>query len=115
VLESGGKNIMKRITSIVPVELLEKLEKCLRATGVPGMTVDEVRGFGEHANFFSRDLMRSNVRIEIYISESKLDSTIQAIVDFAQQEHTPAGILVIESVERMINLNDGTEILAKVD
>ena len=88
---------MKRITVIVPTELSEKLEKCLRSSGVPGMTVNEVRGFGEHADFFKRDLMRSNVRVETYLGEARLGAVVEAIV-FAQEEHTPAGILVVESV-----------------
>jgi nitrogen regulatory protein PII len=41
---------IKRITAIVPTYQLIDLEKCLRAAGVPGMTIDSVRRFGEHGH-----------------------------------------------------------------
>jgi len=38
---------------IVPRILLPGLEDCLRVAGVPGMSIDNVRGFGEHAHMKS--------------------------------------------------------------
>lgn len=104
---------IKRITTIVPMDFLDSLEKCLRATGVPGMTIDNVRGFGEHANYFSNDLLRSNVRIEVYIGERRCEEVCEAICKFAKETHTSAGILVIESVDRLIDLNTGQDVLAE--
>lgn len=103
---------IRRITTIVPTEFLGEFEKCLRSAGVPGMTIDNVRGFGEHANYFSSDLLRSNVRIEVYIGNDRCDEVCEAIRDFAQETHTSAGILVVESVDRLIDLNSGNEVLA---
>jgi nitrogen regulatory protein PII len=103
---------IKRITTIVPTDFLDKFEKCLRAAGVPGMTIDNVRGFGEHANYFSSDLLRSNVRIEVYIGNDRCDEVCEAICNFAQETHTSAGILAVESIDRLIDLNSGSEVLA---
>ena len=103
---------IKRITTIVPTDFLDKFEKCLRSTGVPGMTIDNVRGFGEHANYFSSNLLRSNVRIEVYIGNDRCDEVCEAICKFARETHTTAGILAIEPVDRLIDLNSGNEILA---
>jgi nitrogen regulatory protein PII len=41
---------IKRITAIVPTYQLIDLETCLRVAGVPGMTIDSVRGLGEHGH-----------------------------------------------------------------
>lgn len=103
---------IKRITTIVPVDYLEDYERCLRGAGVPGMTIDNVRGFGEHANYFSADLLRSNVRIEVYVSEERCDVVSEAIKCFASETHTTAGILVIETIDRLIDLNTGNDVLA---
>jgi nitrogen regulatory protein P-II 1 len=94
------------------MDYLDGLERCLRAAGVPGMTIDNVKGFGEHANYFSDDLLRSNVRIEVYVGEDRCDEVSEAIGCFAAESHTTAGILVIESVDRLIDLNTGTDVLA---
>lgn len=102
----------ERISIIVPLSLLDTLEKYLRASGVPGMTVDEVRGFGEHANFFSRDLMRSNFRVEVYLDADRVQAVIGDAVGFARDQHAAAGILAVESVERMVNLNNGEPIMS---
>lgn len=103
---------IKRITTIVPAEYLDKFERCMRAAGVPGMTIDNVKGFGEHANYFSSDLLRSNVRIEVYIGKDRCDEICEAIKCFATESHTSAGILVIEPIDRLIDLNTGQDILA---
>jgi len=103
---------IKRITTIVPTDYLADFEKCLRAAGVPGMTIDNVKGFGEHANYFSTDLLRSNVRIEVYVGEDRCDEISEVIRCFATESHTTAGILVIETIDRLIDLNTGSDVLA---
>ena len=101
---------IKRITAIVPTELLPNLEKCLRATGVPGMTINDVRGFGEHVNYFSRDLLVSNARVEIYIGNARCQEVIDVIKSFAKETHATAGILTVESIDRLVNLNTGKDV-----
>jgi len=102
---------IKKITAILPTNALPKLEEHLLATGVPGVSIDRVRGFGHRANYFSRDLMLNNMRVEIYIAESKCDDLIQAIVNLDSKAHVPSGILTVENVETMINLNTGKTVL----
>lgn len=103
---------IKRITTIIPVDFLDRLEKCLRTAGVPGMTLDNVKGFGEHANYFSSDLLRSNVRIDVYINAQRCDEVCELIVRFARESHATAGILAVEPVDRLIDLNTGQQVRA---
>lgn len=100
----------KRITAIVPEEMTDSFERSLRKCGVPGMTIDKVRGFGQHANFFSSDLLKSNIRVVVYVSEERAAAVIHAIRTCAQKEYTPSGILTVEAVERLIDLSSGEEI-----
>lgn len=104
---------MKQITIIVPIECLDKLEACLRGTGVHGLTVTEVKGFGEHANYFHRDLLVRNVRLDIYAGEEKAAAIIDTVINFQSDDQTPAGILAVNSVERLVNLYSGEDITAK--
>jgi len=98
---------IKRITLIVPRDCLDGYEHCLRVAGVPGMTIDNVRGFGEHANFFRQDLLVSSVRIELYLAEARCREICDLVRQYATKEHTPAGILSIETVEQLFDLKSG--------
>ncbi|NIO10870.1 MAG: hypothetical protein GTO40_23830, partial [Deltaproteobacteria bacterium] len=68
------------------------------------------RGFGEHPNFFSDDLMRSNVRVQLFLPEASVEATVLAILEFAREEQATSGILAVENIERMVNLNNGEEV-----
>ena len=102
---------IKRFTIIVPTDYLRDLEQCLQSAGVPGMTVEKAKGFGEHANYFKNDLLRSNVQIEVYLGEGRSKEVCKIIRGFAAESKITAGILIIESVDRLINLNTGQDVL----
>lgn len=103
---------IKRLTAIVPEELIENFERRLRKCGIPGMTIDKVRGFGEHANYFSTDLLKSNIRVVVFVSDERAVAVVEALKSFALEEHTPSGILAVESIERLIDLNSGQDVPA---
>ncbi len=103
---------IKRITTIVPIGRLVDLEKCLRGAGVHGMTVDNVQGFGEHVNYFRSDLLRENVQVQVFIGMDRCEEITEAIKRFAKDAHISAGILVVESIDRLIDLNTGQDIPA---
>lgn len=104
---------IKRITIILPRTLLPDIEDCLLKANVPGMSIDNVRGFGEHANYFSSDLLMNNARVEVYVGEDRCENLIGAITEFSAEAHAPAGILTLENVERMINLGTGETVRAE--
>ncbi len=101
---------MKRITIIVPVECMDKLEACLRGAGVHGLTVTEVQGFGEHANFFQRDLLVRNIRVDIFAGAKKAETIIETVIGFQSDDYAPAGILVVDTVDRLVSLYSGEDI-----
>lgn len=97
---------IKRITAIVPIGCLTTLEKNLRACGVPGVTVERVQGYGEHPNFFRRDLMQDNVRLVLYAEEGRVDQIVVAIRRCAKKCGY-SGVLAIEHIERLLKLPNG--------
>ncbi len=101
---------IKRITAIVPIAILEALERQLRAQGVPGKTVEMVRGYGEHPDYFHRDLMQENARVVLYASEVRVEEIVQSVVHCAQRVRAPTGILAVETIDRLVSLNDGKDI-----
>ena len=101
---------IKRITAIVQIDMVEPLEKNLRECGVPGITVEHVQGYGEHPNFFRRDLMQEIARILLFLDAAFVDNVIEAIVKCAQEIGATAGILAVESIDRLVSLTDGADI-----
>jgi len=101
---------IKRITTIIPVEILPSMEKHLRACDVPGVTVEWVQGYGEHPNFFRRDLMHDNARLVLYADQSKVDRIVSAIASCAKESGAQSGILAVEDIERLVNLSNGHDV-----
>jgi nitrogen regulatory protein PII len=104
---------IRRITAIVPVNILETLEKHLRGCGVPGVTVERVQGYGRHPNYFRNDLMKDNAKIILYTDKVKVDAIIEAIVCCERESGTMAGILAVDRVERLVSLTDGVDLMAE--
>lgn len=100
---------IKRLTVIVPISCLTTLEQNLRACGVPGVTVEPVQGYGEHPNFFRRDLMQDNARLILYAEEGRVDEIVAAIGRCAN-ECGYSGILAIEDIERLVKLPSGDSV-----
>lgn len=103
---------IKRITAIVPIDILKSLEAHLRDCGVPGVTVERVQGYGEHPNYFRRDLMKDNARLVLYTDEDRVERIVAAIAECAHECGTQSGILAVESIDRLVNLSDGADVLA---
>jgi nitrogen regulatory protein PII len=104
---------IRRITAIVPVNILEKLEQTLRECNVPGVTVERVQGYGRHPNYFRRDLMKDNAKLVMYADQAKVDTIVEAITCCEHESGTPYGILAVDRVERLVSLSDGAEMTAE--
>lgn len=102
---------IKRIKAIVPIDTLTTLEKNLRACGVPGVTVEYVQGYGEHPNYFRRDLMKDNARVVLYTEADRVDEIVAAIARCAR-EFGNSGLLAVEAIERLVKLPDSADVVA---
>lgn len=103
---------IKRVTAIVPIEILAELETHLRQCGVPGVTVGRVQGYGEHPNFFRRDLMKDNAKLVLFSDAGNVDEIVTAIARCAHLCDVRSGILAVEPVDRLVSLVDGSDVLA---
>ena len=101
---------IKRITAIVPIAILDNLEKHLRGCGVPGITVETVRGYGEHPNYFRKDLMQNNAKIVLYTVDHKVDEIIDAMSACACECGIETGIAAVDSIDQLVHLGDGSQV-----
>lgn len=101
---------IKRITAIVPIEILQSLEKFMRKCGVPGVTVETVRGYGEHPNYFRKDLMKENAKLILYTVDEKVDEIIDTMAACARESGFEHGIIAVDNVDRLVHLYDGADV-----
>jgi nitrogen regulatory protein P-II 1 len=89
----------RKINAIIRSTVLEKVEKRLQQIGVKGVTVTRVKGYGEYANFFTRDWLTTNARIEIFAAREDVDSIVTAITESAHTGFVGDGFIAVLPVE----------------
>ncbi len=99
----------RKVTAIIRRDVLEKVEKKLQKTGVQGVSVTRVKGYGEYADFYSKDWMVSHARIEIFTHQSKADAIAKAIMEVAHTGVEGDGIVAVLPVEKLYRIRTRSE------
>ncbi|MEY3797778.1 MAG: nitrogen regulatory protein [Actinomycetota bacterium] len=107
---------MKLITAIVKPFKLDDVKDALKAAGVQGITVSEVRGFGRQGGHsetyrgaeYKIDFV-PKVRLELVVDDSSVDAVIAAIKASANTGKIGDGKIWVSSVERLVRIRTGEE------
>ncbi len=102
---------MKLITAIVKPFKLDDVKEALKAAGVLGMTVTEVRGFGRqggHTETYRGAEYRIDfvpkVKIEVVVSDSVVDEVIDTITRAANTAKIGDGKIWVTDVESIVRI-----------
>jgi len=107
---------VKLITAIIKPFKLDEVRESLADIGVSGLTVAEVKGFGRQKGH--TELYRGaeyvvdflpKVRVEVVISDSLVDSAIEAIIKAARTGKIGDGKIFVTPVERAIRIRTGEQ------
>ncbi len=93
-----------KLTAIVRPECLERVQERLQSLGVPGMTVSQVRGFGDYADLYRSDWMVSHVKIEIYAPAGEAEALAEQLMDAAHTGLEGDGLVAIEPVSAIYHI-----------
>jgi nitrogen regulatory protein P-II 1 len=107
---------MKLITAIVKPFKLDDVKDALQASGVQGITVSEVRGFGRQGGHsetyrgaeYKIDFV-PKVRLELVVDDSSVDSVLAAIKAAASTGKIGDGKIWVTDVARIIRIRTGEE------
>jgi nitrogen regulatory protein PII len=107
---------MKLITAIVKPFKLDDVKDALKAAGVQGITVSEVRGFGRQGGHsetyrgaeYKIDFV-PKVRLELVVDDSSVDAVIAAIKASANTGKIGDGKIWVASVDRLVRIRTGEE------
>lgn len=97
------------VVAIIRPHTLEAVEKRLQEMGVRGLTVTRAQGYGAYANFFARDWLVDQVKIEIYAEQDRAESVAAAIMDIAHTGSQGDGIVAILPVDKVYNVRTRSE------
>lgn len=100
----------RKVTAIVRVDLLERVETALQDLHVGGVSVSRVKGYGEYTDFFARDWMSPYARVEIFTSAEHAARIADAILAAATTGTRGDGIVAVEAVESVLRIRSGSRV-----
>ena len=107
---------MKLITAVIKPFKLDEVKDALKAAGVAGITVSEVRGFGRQGGHtetyrgaeYKIDFV-PKVQVDVVVDDGDPDSVVDTIVQAAATGKIGDGKVWITSVERIVRIRTSEE------
>lgn len=105
---------MKKIEAIIKPFKLDEVREALSETGVSGLTVTEVKGFGRQKGH--TELYRGaeyvvdflpKVKVEVVVPDDAVESVIEAIIKAARTGKIGDGKIFISGVEQVVRIRTG--------
>ena len=93
-----------KITAIVRPDAVEGIETRLHELGVPGMSVSQVKGYGDYADFFKNDWMVTHMRIEVFLGRGRAEQVAEAIMEVAHTGVEGDGLVAITPVDAIYHI-----------
>lgn len=107
---------MKLITAVVKPLKVGDVKEALKAAGITGMTVTDVRGFGRqggHTETYRGNEYRVDflpkVALEIVVDDGIADSVVDTIAASAITDTIGDGKIWVTNVERVVRIRTGEE------
>ena len=105
---------MKMIMAVIKPFKLDDVREALAGTGIAGITVTEVKGFGRQKGH--TELYRGaeyvvdflpKVKIEVAVTDEQVDMVVEAIVKAAGTGKIGDGKVFVYSLERVVRIRTG--------
>jgi len=105
---------MKKIEAIIRPFKLEDVKIALVNSGIVGMTVSEVRGFGRQkgqveryrGSEFTVEFLQK-LKVEVVVEDEKVNSVIEAIAEAAKTGEIGDGKIFIKSIDSVVRIRTG--------
>ena len=105
---------MKKIEAIIRPFKLEDVKIALVNSGIVGMTVSEVRGFGRQkgqveryrGSEFTVEFLQK-LKVEVVVEDEKVNSVIDAISEAAKTGEIGDGKIFITSIDSVVRIRTG--------
>jgi nitrogen regulatory protein P-II 1 len=107
---------MKLVTAIMKPFKLDDVKDALKAAGITGMTVSEVRGFGRQGGHtetyrgaeYQIDFV-PKAKIELVLDDALVERAVDVIVESARTGKIGDGKIWVTDVSRLVRIRTGDE------
>ena len=107
---------MKLITAVIKPFKVDDVKEALKAAGVQGITVSEVRGFGRQGGHtetyrgaeYQIDFV-PKAMVELVVDDSNVDSVVDTITKSAATGKIGDGKIWVTNVEQVIRIRTGEQ------
>ena len=107
---------MKLITAIVKPFKLDDVKDALKAAGVQGITVSEVRGFGRQGGHtetyrgaeYTIDFL-PKIKLELVVDDAVVDQVVDVVTSAAATGKIGDGKIWVTSVDRLVRIRTGEQ------
>jgi nitrogen regulatory protein PII len=107
---------MKLITAVVKPFKLDDVKDALKAAGITGLTVTEVRGFGRQGGHtetyrgaeYQIDFV-PKVSLDLVVDDAQVDTVVDTIVQAAATGKIGDGKVWVTDVDRLVRIRTGEE------
>ena len=107
---------MKLVTAVIKPFKLDDVKDALKANGITGITVTEVRGFGRQGGHtetyrgaeYKIDFV-PKVSLEIVVDDATVDTVVDTVVQAAAPGKIGDGKIWVSDVERLVRIRTGEE------
>ena len=107
---------MQLVTAIIKPHMLDEVKDALKAKGVAGITVSEVKGFGRQGGHtetyrgteYTIEFL-PKVKVEVVVDDGDLDAVVDAIASAAQTGKIGDGKIWTTDVGRLVRIRTGEE------
>ena len=105
---------MKLITAVIKPFKLDDAKDALKAAGVVGLTVTEVRGFGRQGGHtetyrgteYQIDFV-PKVKLEVIVDDAVVDTVVEAVVRAARTDKIGDGKVWVTDVGELVRIRTG--------
>jgi nitrogen regulatory protein P-II 1 len=97
-----------KVVAIIRPEVCRKVERKLKEVGVPGISISDVKGYGEYADFYRDGWLVDHVRIEIFCNSDKAEDLAERIMDAANTGLEGDGIVAVIPVQSVYHIRTRT-------
>ena len=107
---------MKKIEAIIKPFKIDEVKEALAESGIIGMSVTEVKGFGRQKGH--TEIYRGSeyvvdflpkVKLDIVVEDEQVDAAVKAITESAKTGKIGDGKIFITTIERAVRIRIGEE------
>jgi nitrogen regulatory protein P-II 1 len=102
---------MKKVEAIIQPFKVDEVKAALVKTGIEGMTVTEVRGFGKqrgHTQMYRGAEIKaeflSKIKVEVVVEDEQVDTVVDALVAAARTGNIGDGRIFVTSIDQSIRI-----------